>query len=725
VFVSIPYSSFAATSRYNSSMHKRMLILIVLLATACSGPAATPTPALPSLPVAPTAPPAEQTAQAYFDAWARADYASMYALLTPAAQAAINVDRFASRYSQANTIATVNFTRAALKSALRDGDRVTVDYHLEWDTILFGTLAADHALTLALDPAQNRWGVEWNDGLIWPALEGGNVFSIQYSIPRRANIYDVAGKGLAVEGKIVTVGLVPGQIVDQPGLFATLSPIVGLTPEAIAGQIANAQPDWFVPIANIPFDVSQANREVLAQPGIELRDKAAREYRGVAAHVIGYVGFIGPEELDAWKARGYRGDEFIGKAGLEQWGESILAGTHGAMLSAITPGGQLVTEVVERPAAPSRSLYLTIEREFQQQVDDILGDRTGAIVALDPSSGRVLALTSQPDFDPNELIRPSIVTSDELTPTVTSFFNRAAQGAYPPGSTFKPVTMAAGLEVGGYQPNSAFFDPGYWDGLGVAFRKLNWKTGGDGNIDLVTGLSASNNTVFYEVGKTVELTDSYALPNMARAFGLGRTTGITGVAEVAGVIPDPDWKLDNFNEVWTTGDGVNMAIGQGFVLATPLQLANMYAAIANGGTLYRPQLIARIGSQNEPPEEVWQPEPIGPLPVSAEHLAAIRAGLRGVINGPKGTAGFAFRGFSIAVAGKTGTAEAGSGGEPHAWFACWAPYDDPEIVVVAFIENGGQGSYRAAPLARNVLEAYYGLPLTPPPDQPPEGPVDR
>ncbi len=704
-------------------MLKCLLIFVLVLATACSGPTPTPTLQLPTATPAP--PPPEQTALAYFDAWARADYASMYQLLSPSAQLTVNANQFASRYSQAHTIATVKFVRATLRSALREGNRVTVDYHLEWDTVLFGTLAADTALTLALDPAHNQWGVEWNDGLIWPALEGGDIFSIQYSIPRRANIYDVDGKGLAVEGKVVTVGLVPGQIVDRPSLLAALSPIIGLSPDAITRQIASAQPDWFVPLANISFDLSQANRAVLSQPGVELREKSAREYRGLAAHVIGYVGFIGAEELDVWKARGYRGDEFIGKAGIEQWGQAILAGTHGATLSAITLQGQAVETVAERLAAPSRSIYLTIRRDFQQQVEDILGERAGAIVVLDPETGRVRAMASRPNYDPNELIRPSIVTSDPITPTVTSFFDRAAQGAYPPGSTFKPVTMAAGLEIGGYTPTSQFFDPGYWDGLGVAFRKYNWLPGGHGQIDLQTALSASNNTTFYEVGKTVELIDSTALPNMARAFGLGRATGITGVIEVPGIIPNPDWKLSTLNEVWTPGDGVNMAIGQGFVLVTPLQLANLYAAIANGGTLYRPQIIDRIGSVNEPPEEVWRSEVISHLPVSPENLASIRAGLRGVISHPRGTAGFVFRGFPIDVAGKTGTAESGSGGGPHAWFAAFAPFDDPEIVVVVFLENGGQGSYRAAPLARNVLEAYYGVPLTTPPDAPPEGPVDR
>jgi penicillin-binding protein 2 len=701
-------------------MFKRALIFILVVVTACSAPAPAPTPTPPIATATPEPPPPEQTVLVYFDAWMRADYAAMYRLVAPSVQT-ISDNQFASRYSQAHAAATVKSLRATLKSALRNGDRVAVDYHLEWDTDLFGTLTADHSLSLLLDPVRNQWGVEWNDGLIWPALEGGNLFSLQYSIPRRANIYDVEGKGLAVEGRVVTVGVVPGQIVDQATLIMALSPVVNLSPDDIANQIRSAQPDWYVPLASISFDDSQANREVLALPGVQLREKAAREYRGLAAHAVGYVGFIGPEELEAWKSRGYRGDEFVGKAGIEQWGESILAGTHGVALNAITLGGQIVSTVAERPAASSRSLYLTLERDFQQQVEDVLGDRTGAIVVLEPKTGRVMAIASHPAFDPNELIRPPLVP-----PTATvSFFDRAAQGTYPPGSTFKPVTMAAGLEVGGYKPTSTFFDPGYWDGFGVAFRKFNWKEGGDGTIDLQTGLSASNNTVFYEVGKTVEQVDSFALPTMARAFGLGLTTGITGVTEVAGVIPDPDWKLKNINEVWTPGDGVNMAIGQGFVLATPLQMANMYAAIANGGTLYRPEIISRIGSVNEPPEEVWQPDVIGKLPVSPENLASIREGLRGVINAPKGTAGFVFRGFPIAVAGKTGTAEAGNGLESHAWFACFAPYDDPEIVVVVFLENGGQGSYRAAPLARNVLEVYFDLPLTPPPAAPPSGPVDR
>jgi penicillin-binding protein 2 len=290
---------------------------------------------------------------------------------------------------------------------------------------------------------------------------------------------------------------------------------------------------------------------------------------------------------------------------------------------------------------------------MQEGAEKILSGHTGAIVVLNPKNGEVLALASNPAFNPNALISPYAAPAAQQ-----SFLNRATQGAYPPGSTFKPVTMAAGLEKAGLYPSSTFFDPGYWDGFGEAFRKFNWNTAGDGTIDLVTALSASNNTVFYEVGKRVQDVDQFALPNMARAFGLGHTTGITGVEEVAGQIPDPDWKVVTKGEPWVPGDGVNMAIGQGDVLATPLQMATLYAAIANGGTLYRPKIVQKIGSNNEPPEEVWQPEVMGTLPVSPENLQAIQQGLHGVISGAKGTAGFVFRGFAER-GGKTGTAEAG------------------------------------------------------------------
>ncbi|CAG0926913.1 penicillin-binding protein 2 [Thermoflexales bacterium] len=698
-------------------MFKKLLLLICLLAAACSStatPTSAPTPTLDA-----ALPPGEPRAQEFLAAWERADYNTMYGLVSSETQAKLAPESFANRYTAAQATATARFVRAQLRSALQEGEQLRANYHIEWDTALFGTLQADHEMMLSLQDGQ--WRVNWEDGLVWPDLKGGGQFQLQYQIPRRANIYDSEGKGLAVDGKIVTIGVVPGEIEDEASLLAGLSPILNLSSDELKAKYASAGADWFVPLGDVPFEVTQANAEFLKTSGFQLRESAQRVYRGLAPHIVGYIAQITADNQAQWKERGYRGDEWVGAAGLEAWGEPYLAGTHGGTLTVIGGDGSIVKTLADQPAAPSRSIYTTIDRPLQEGVEKILADHTGAIVVLNPQTGEVLAMVSHPAYDANTLISPYAAPVGQQ-----SFLNRATQSAYPPGSTFKPVTMAAGLEKAGLTPSSTFFDPGYWDGLGEAFRKFNWNTAGDGTIDFVTGLSASNNVVFYEVGKRVQDVDTFALPNMARAFGLGHTTGITGVEEVAGQIPDPDWKVANKGEQWLPGDGVNMAIGQGDVLATPLQIANLYAAIANGGTLYRPKIVQKIGSNNEPPEEVWQPEIIGTLPVSPESLRAIQAGLQGVISGAKGTAGFVFRGFPQSAAGKTGTAEAGAASQTsHAWFAVYAPTEDPQIVVVVFLENGGQGSYNAAPLARQVLETYFGLPLTPPPATPPPGPADR
>jgi penicillin-binding protein 2 len=699
-------------------MIKRLAWLLLFFIAACSS--AKPIPATPTPEPTSPAPAPEATAQDFLSAWEKADYVSMFNLLSAESQAGLTPDSFANRYRAAQTTATVKFVRAPLQAVLTSGGTAQATYHLEWDTALFDTLSADHEMTLTLE--DDQWRIQWNDGLIWPGLQGGNAFQIEYQIPNRANIYDRDGKVLANDGKVVTVGIVPGQIEDEAKLLDGLSPIVNLTPDKIKAKYAAANPDWFVPIADISFEASQANQDFLKTAGFDLREKAVRLYSGIAPHAIGYVSLISPESLDQWKARGYRGDEWVGASGLEEWGESYLGGSHGGTLSIIDPNGQVVGVVADKAAVPSRSLYTTIDRSLQEATDTILQGHKGAIVVLNPKDGEVLAMSSYPSFNPNALISPYASGA----PTETSFLNRATQGAYPPGSTFKPVTMAAGMEEGGYVATSPFFDPGYWDGYGEAFRKTCWLPTGHGNIDLQTGLSASCDVVFYTVGKTLQEKDPNILPRFAKGFGLGHTTAITGVVEVDGTIPDPQWKQQTQNEVWLPGDTINMAIGQGYVQATPLQMAVMYAAIANGGTLYRPRIIQKIGSNNEPPEEGYQPEVLGQLPVSATTLKAIQDGLHGVIVSPRGTAGFVFKGFPYSLAGKTGTAETGGPNDiSHAWFVAYAPFEDPQIVVVVFLENGGQGSYNAAPLARNVLESYFGLPLTPPPAAPPPGAEDR
>jgi penicillin-binding protein 2 len=695
-----------------------ILLALALALTGCSAPPAlSPTPTLapsspPPLPT-PNLPPAEDTAEQFLSAWQLGDYATMYRLLSPKARLSISEPDFTQAYKQAQDEAGVLTLRTAMRSTLRQGQSATAAFQVEWDTPLVGTLQAENTMTLTLSGGQ--WDIDWTGNLIWPGLADGNVMAKTWSIPRRANIYDREGLGLAVEGKRVIIGVVPGEIADEEALLAALSPILDMSPEAIHALYAAASPGWFVPVGDISGEWAALHYATLnALPGVSLREKSVRAYRpdGLAAHTIGYVGIIPQEWLEDYRRLGYRGDEWVGLTGLEAWGEPILGGTRGGRLDIITPQGELVATLAQRPVVLPRPIYTTLKRDFQEKVEQILGDRHGAIVAMDPNNGQIVAIASHPGFDSNEIVSPPVVTPlPPLTPTEKSYVNRALMGNYHPGSTFKPIVMAAALESGLFTPQSVFNCPGYWDGLGPGFRKKCWLEGGHGTIDLVTALSASCNVTFYQLGYALNQEDENLLPQFAHQFGLGQPTGIV-LNENAGLVPDLKWKNDTLGEPWYAGDAVNISIGQGDVNVTPLQMAVMYSAIANGGTVYKPQLVTRIGNPDLGPEEIVQPEVAGKLPISAENLAAIQQGLRGVVAGTRGTARHIFIGMPVAVAGKTGTAETATA-RPDAWFASYAPYDAPELVVIVLVENAGQGSSVAAPIARQVFEAYFGYALTP------------
>ncbi len=695
------------------------ILLVVVLLAGCGAPQTTP----PStVVVTPSPSPTvilrthEETAAAFLSAYEAADYATMYGLLSPTSQQAIDADGFARRYENALRAATVVTVAAQPLSALREDELVRVAFHLTLETALVGPLAADVTVSLGLHSGE--WLVEWDEGLIWPQLAGGRYFHMDYVVPARANIYDRAGMGLAVEGEIITVGVVPGQIEDEEALLDALESVLSLSREEIRDRYASAPADWRVPIADIPAAASIEHNELLASlPSVYRETKEARTYPhdGVAPHVVGRVAPVPASQLEAYNARGYRGDEWVGISGLELWGEEILGGRHGGVLSIVTADGTWVTTVAERAAEPSRSLVTTFERDFQEQVEGILGGRKGAIVVLDVHTGAVLALASGPGYDQNLFIGPTagIDSAQVLSDPRNPLFNRATQGTYPLGSVFKIVTIAAAMEGAAMEPEeTTFFCSGYWEGLGSAFGKTCWRADGHGTITLQDGLTASCDVVFYTVGLALHVVDIEVLPTYGRGFGFGEQTGIVGVRESAGLMPDSAWKLEVFDEPWWAGDTVNISIGQGYMLVTPLQVVRMMAAVANGGTLYRPYVIQRIGSATD--GQVTQPLEIGQLPVTPEHLAAIQEALLGVTTSPLGTARFQFVGLGIAVAGKTGTAEApGPDPLPHSWFASYAPADDPEIAIVVVVEHAGEGSTVAAPLTRQVIEAYYGIDLSP------------
>jgi len=665
------------------------------------------------------------TATGFLNAWSEGDYAAMYVRLSPESRAVIDEAGFTRRYQDAMVTATVITVTTHVRSALQEGAHARVAFDLRLETALVGELVTDTVMSLSL--YEDQWWVDWDAGLIWPHLAGGNYFRMDYVTPVRANIYDRNGLGLAVEGKIVTVGVIPGQIQDEPALLAALAQVTGLSTEQIQSRYASAPADWRVPIAEIPAEVSVDQNALLSSiAGIYRDEKNGRLYPGASApHVIGWVSPVPAERLAEYRALGYRGDEWVGIMGLEAWGESILAGQRGGALSVVTPAGEVVAEVAKRPAEPSRAITTTIDREFQRKVQQILGGRRGAIVVLDAQTGAVLAMASGPGFDTNVFAGPAGAAerSQILSNPANPLFNRATHGTYPSASVFKIVTMSAALERAGMSPTETIFHcPGYWEGLGPGARKVCWDASGHGDISLEDGLTASCDVVFYSVGQILDELDPHILGEMARAFGLGERTGLVGISEEPGLVPDPEWKVNAIAERWWIGDTINLSIGQGYLLVTPLQIARMLAAVGNGGALYRPYVIERIAGNETTPEQVTQPEVAGQLPLTRGHLQAIQQALLGVTADDIGTAWHRYTGLSISVAGKTGTAEAGGPESiPHSWFAAYAPAENPEIAIAVIVERGGEGSTVAAPLTRQVVEAYYGLPLSRLPREAEEG----
>jgi penicillin-binding protein 2 len=699
-----------------------VLILSWLLfaAVGCASPLSLLEPGPTATSISPRA---EFTALAFFRAWAHNDLNALYDLLSSPSKAAISRDHLAQTYQQAYQDAVIYGVDAQLRSVLQKANEAQVAFHLTYDSGAVGRFETDSILPLTLE--NDRWVVNWSPHLIWPDFGEGSRFQVVERRPSRGNIYDRKGLGLAVEGPTVSVGVVPAQLKDAVTVLSSLSALTGLPYQSLRDKIDKAQPDWFVPLKDVPVADYERNAGLLESlPGVVLKQSFTRAYAGagIAPHAIGYVGKINETELESWKSKGYRGDETVGQTGLERWGEAYLTGRKGGTLTIVDAQGKQVSTVVERESQPSRNIYSTIDRTLQAAAQGALGNRSGAVVALDPRNGQVLAFASTPGFDPNSLIgdvKPSTwqaLSSDPRKPLL----NRAIQGTYPPGSVFKLVTTAAALEAGGYTAESPFACGGIWYGLGWKWPKTCWLRSGHGRIDLVDGLAGSCDVVFYEIGKHFQEVDKgpKSLTQYAKGFGLGRPTGLEGFDEAAGIIPDENWKALNLHEIWYPGDTVNMAIGQGYILTTPIQMAVLIAAFANGGTLYQPQLALRIDGSGGVPETGYTPKALGRLPVSTEHLQAIQKALLGATSGPRGTAKKAFAGFPLAVAGKTGTAE-NVAEEPHAWFAGYAPADNPQIAIAVLVEEAGEGSEAAAPIFRRIAEAYFGIEAPTPTPTPP------
>ena len=455
-------------------------------------------------------------------------------------------------------------------------------------------------------------------------------------------------------------------------------------------------------------------------PGVTLRARPRRNYTDgpMAAHVLGYLGEINQRQLKTLKDQGYVIGDEIGQYGLERRWEELLRGQSGGQQVEVDALGRRVRVLHEVNDVPGYTVHLTLDRQLQETAFEALNGKQGTIVALDVNSGAILALASTPAFDPNIFARG--IKSDEWSGLIKDqlrpLSNRAIQGQYPPGSTFKIIMSIAGLEEGVIQPESFIQDPGFYPFGNRSFR--DWKKGGHGAVNLHKAIVESCDTYFYQLGPKIGID---RIAKWAHAFGLGDKTGIALDDERSGTIPDTEWKRKRYRQPWFPGETVSVAIGQGYVTVTPLQLANMMAAVANGGKLYRPYLVNKVESVDGATAREYGPELIRTIELKTDTLKRVREALSDVVNGAGGTGGAA-RSQMVQIAGKTGTAQVVEmkGGyvkteqlayfnRDHAWFVSYAPVDNPQIAIAVLVEHGGHGGDAAAPMAKKVFEKFIEM----------------
>lgn len=712
-------------------------ILVILIFVGGCSPAGvgvsifpTDTALPPPLVTVESAPSADSALTAYLDSFKAEDYNAMYAWLSKVSQDSITLEDFARRNRDAlNTMSAASFDYQVL-SSLVNPYSAEISYRVTYRTALVGDIERDIVARFALE--NNEWKLLWDAALILPELAGGNVLSMDYSVPSRGNIYDRDGDVLAAQADVYAFSIMPGAVTEESmkSLLPEVWRLCGNSQEELAEEIYNTPAQFPIPLCEASAEESERIRSINPS-GLEWTPYNSRYYfqQGVGSHVVGYTTFISEENLDEYRRLGYAGDERIGAAGIEAWAEDYLAGEHGGTLYVINPStGEIVTRVGESAPKPADSVYLTIDRDLQRNAELAIVGFTGAVVVLERDSGRVLAMASSPGFDSNMFAsgNPNGQAQYANLSQNSPLLNRAAQGQYPLGSVFKIITMAAGMESGLFVPESTLDCRYEWTRLPDRIRyDWTWQHCEDrraagrecdssdsipsGQLTLPEGLMRSCNPFFWEIGYVLyQQNRPNDIANMARAFGLGSLTGIQQIEENAGQINDP-----NGDPV----EVVNQSIGQGTVQVTPLQVARFMAALGNGGTLYRPQLVEKIEPvEGGAAELVFKPEAQGTLPVQPFRLQVIQDAMIDVVSDPRGTANFRLRGMSIPVAGKTGTAESGSG-DPHAWFAGYTLANEstslPDIAIAVILENQGEGSDWAAPIFKRMVESYYfGRPQT-------------
>lgn len=515
----------------------------------------------------------------------------------------------------------------------------------------------------------------------------------------RGIMFDRTNKPLVSNRLAFDVALIYDELNDRGKLARLLGNALGLSRKGVVDALEEAARKPYVPVT-IVRDIGTGKALILEEatidtPGLVIQTKSKRSYPygDCGGHVVGYLSQITRSELEDLNEYGYRSGDLLGRGGLEKYYETYLRGMDGGTQVEVDSHGRQTRVLGVKEPSGGKDLCLTIDIELQLACDKLLGDKAGVIIVMNPKTGEVLALSSHPAYDPNVFVRPEesgeriALMGDERG---RPMLNRAVSGQYPPGSVFKIVTSAAALETRAIDKNTCFTCNGSYNTGRAIFNC--WKDKGHGPQNIVDGIMNSCNVFFYNAGRRA---GADAIETYAKAFGLGKAAGIDLPDEKKGVVPGRAWKRLMKRDKWYEGDTINYAIGQGYLLVTPLQVVNMTAVIANGGYLTHPFIVKRIGST-----DIFSGKPKN-AGLKDSTIQIIREGMIKVVNSEAGT-GKRAKVEGMEIAGKTGTAE-NPQGRTHAWFTGFAPYGDPKICLVVFLEHGGKGGLSPSEIAHGVF----------------------
>ncbi len=560
-----------------------------------------------------------------------------------------------------------------------------------------------------------------------------NRISIVPIAPNRGLILDRNGVVLARNESQYTLEINPRQVTDLEDTIAELGKVLEILPRdrnrfrKLRQEIKGAES---LPIKTRLSDAEVARFAAHAYrfPGVEIKARLFRSYPygATASHALGYIGRISDRDLERLEGEGltanYKGSDFIGKNGVEASYERELHGTTGTAQVEIDAGGRGIRTLASTAPVAGNNLVLTLDIRLQEIAEQAFGGFRGALVAIEPATGDVLAFVSRPGFDPNlfvDGIDPQswqALNEDPDKPLT----NRALSGAYPPGSTVKPFMALMALQLGKRTPEQSISDPGYFTLPGVARPFRDWKAGGHGAVNLHRSIVVSCDTYYYGLAADTDIDQQHAFLSQ---LGFGSPSGIDIDGEKSGLLPSREWKRKRFKrpdeQKWYVGDSVSVGIGQGYFLATPLQLAYAAAILANNGVAYRPHVVSRVVDARTGAARQIEPQPARTVPLNPKWVNIVKAAMVDVTR-PGGTAARAGAGALYTFAGKTGTAQvvAMKQGEKydekkvderhrdHALFVAFAPAENPKIALGILVENGGHGSGTAAPIARTVLDYY-------------------